>query len=175
MLCPVLRLASSFQLREHAMPAPSHDPRERLPAQLEDAPRVDASLDDMRQTDFLPFRRVLGKAFSEGVWGMVSHVIYAAVDARAPASCSRRVIWDAIRRDIGFRGLLLSDDICMGALAQLGDSGARTDRALRAGCDVVLHCSGDMSDMEKAAKRARPLTAEAVARYNRSISIIKQH
>lgn len=135
-----------------------------------DLPAVDASVKDMRQTDFLPFKRILSKVFSEAVWGMVSHIVYKDIDARAPASCSRRVIHDTIRKDIGFKGLLLSDDIGMGALDVMGDAGARAEKVLRAGCDVVLHCNGDLAEMRKVASRAQKMTNEAVVRYNRSVA-----
>ncbi len=140
-----------------------------------DLPVVDATLEELRKSDFVPFKALLSKAFSEAVWGMVSHIVYKDIDARAPASCSRRVIWDAIRQDIGFDGLLLSDDICMDALEDIGDAGARADKALRAGCDVVLHCNGDMQEMQSVAKRAQKMTNDAVMRYNRSVSWLKRN
>ena len=138
-------------------------------------PVVDATRDDMRMTDFVPFRELLTKAFSEAVWGMVSHIIYKDIDAQSPASCSRKVIWDTIRGDIGFDGLLLSDDICMGALDTIGDAGARADSALRAGCDVVLHCNGNLQEMKDVAARAQKMTNEAVMRYNRSVAWLNRN
>jgi len=140
-----------------------------------DLPHVDATVAEMRQTDFLPFKRILTKVFSEAVWGMVSHIVYKDIDPNAPASCSRKVIHDTIRKDIGFKGLLLSDDICMGALDVMGDAGARADKALRAGCDVVLHCNGNMDEMRKVASRAQKMTNEAVVRYNRSVAFITRN
>lgn len=141
----------------------------------EDLPVVEAAYAEMKQTDFVPFKEILTKAFSEAVWGMVSHIIYQDIDTRAPASCSRRVIWDTIRGDIGFDGLLLSDDICMGALESIGDTAARTEQALRAGCDVVLHCNGDMAEMEAIAARAQKMTNDAVMRYNRSVAWVNRN
>lgn len=135
-----------------------------------DLPIVHATRDEMKKSDFVPFKELLTRAFSEAVWGMVSHIVYMDIDGRAPASCSRKVIWEAIRGDIGFDGLLLSDDICMGALDTMGDAGARADKALRAGCDVVLHCNGDMQEMQSVAKRAQKMTDKAIMRYNRSVS-----
>lgn len=140
-----------------------------------DLPVVRATLAEMRRTDFLPYRELLTKAFSEAVWGMVAHVVYSDVDPRAPASCSRKVIQDVIRRDIGFGGLLLSDDIGMGALAMYGGAGKRTATALKAGCDVVLHCSGVLSEMQEIAASAPRMTDKAVARYNRSASWLRRN
>ncbi len=140
-----------------------------------DLPVVNATIEEMRQSDFVPFRELQTKAFSEAVWGMVSHIVYRDIDARAPASCSRRVVWDTIRKDVGFDGLLLSDDICMGALETIGDVAARTDKALRAGCDVVLHCNGDLPEMQNVAARAQKMTNDAVMRYNRSVSWVNRN
>lgn len=133
-------------------------------------PVVAAGLEDMRRTDFLPFREILKRAFSEAIWGMVSHVIYSAVDARTPASCSRRVIWDVIRQEIGFYGLLLSDDVCMDALGDLGGPEHRAEKVLRAGCDVALHCNGNLAEMQAVAGRTGPMTDKAVGRYNASVA-----
>lgn len=140
-----------------------------------DLPVVRAALADMRRTDFVPYRELLTKAFSEAVWGMVAHVVYSDVDPRAPASCSRKVIQDVIRRDIGFGGLLLSDDIGMGALEMYGGAGKRTATALKAGCDVVLHCSGVLPEMQEIAASAPRMTDKAVARYNRSAAWLRRN
>jgi len=159
------------------IPVMKHIPGQGRAAQdsHKDLPAVEASLEDMRQTDFLPFKRILSKAFSEAVWGMVSHIVYKALDDRAPASCSRKVIYDTIRKDIGFKGLLLSDDIGMGALESMGDAGIRAEKALRAGCDVVLHCNGKMDEMRQVAARAQKMTNEAVMRYNRSVAWVSRN
>ncbi len=138
-------------------------------------PVVNATVEEMRQTDFMPFKAILTKAFSEAVWGMVSHIIYSKIDERAPASCSRRVIFDTIRKDIGFTGLLLSDDICMGALEDMGGPEHRAEKVLRAGCDVALHCNGDLAEMRAIAKRAEKMTNDAVMRYNRSVSWLHEN
>lgn len=140
-----------------------------------DLPVVAAELAELRQTDFVPFKEILTKAFSEAVWGMVSHIVYKKIDERAPASGSRRVIFDTIRKEIGFSGLLLSDDICMGALEDMGGPEYRAEKVLRAGCDVALHCNGDMAEMQAVAKRAEKMTNAAVMRYNRTVSWLKMN
>jgi beta-N-acetylhexosaminidase len=78
-------------------------------------------------------------------WAMTAHVIYTAIDRSVPATISARVIATAIRGTIGFDGVLLSDDIGMGALA--GSFAERARAVLAAGCDVALHCSGDLAEM----------------------------
>ena len=60
------------------------------------------------------------------------------------------MIGDIIRNHIGFDGVLMSDDISMSALA--GDMGVRVTGALKAGCDMVLHCNGDMAEMQAVAE-----------------------
>ncbi len=121
-------------------------------------PRVDASAEDLRGLDFAPFR-----ALADEDWGMTAHIVYAAFDAEALATCSRRVIADVVRGEIGFSGLLMSDDLSMKAL-----SGSFSDRArasLVAGCDMVLHCNGEMPEMRAVAEGLRPLSAAAWRRF----------
>ena len=103
-------------------------------------PVVDATLVDLERRDFEPFR-----ALADMPMAMTAHVVYSAIDADAPATTSQRVISRVIRGSIGFDGLLMSDDLSMKALN--GDFTARARAALDAGCDVVLHCNGDMAEM----------------------------
>lgn len=138
-----------------------------------DLPVVTAKREEMTRTDFLPYRELLTHSSSEAVWGMVAHVIYADIDPKQPATCSRRVIWDIIRQDIGFKGFLVSDDICMEALAAHGKPHRRAEDVLRGGCDAALHCNGKFADIEDVASRVQKMTKEAVTRYNRSVSWYK--
>jgi beta-N-acetylhexosaminidase len=140
-----------------------------------DLPVVAASKAEMKKTDYVPFRQLLTRAFSEAVWGMVAHVVYKDVDAALPSSCSRKVIQDVIRRDVGFQGLLLSDDIVMNALEKFGDAGERAEKVIRAGCDVALHCNGDMGEMKLVAAKTPKMTDEAVKRYNKSVAWMKRN
>ena len=139
-----------------------------------DLPVVTATKDEMRQTDFLPYRELLRNNVADGVWAMVAHVIYADIDSKLPASCSRKVIWETIRQDIGFKGFLVSDDISMEALAEHGKPHRRAEDVLRGGCDVALHCNGQFAEIEDIAKRVQKMTKEAVTRYNRSVSWYKE-
>lgn len=93
--------------------------------------------------DTAPFAALAGSVRA----AMVAHVAYLAWDAALPASASANVISQVIRRDIGFDGLLMSDAIEMAGLAALGDMAARARAVIAAGCDVALHCTGDIAQM----------------------------
>lgn len=123
-------------------------------------PVVDDAAAELEKTDFPPFR-----ALGHMPWAMTAHVVYTALDKDNPATTSERVIRDTIRGSLGFGGVLVSDDIGMKALS--GTFAERAAAALAAGCDLVLHCSGDMAEMEDTAGGAGPLTGDAVARLAR--------
>ena len=129
-------------------------------------PRVDATLDALRASDFAPFR-----ALCHMPLGMTAHIAFDAIDPERPATQSKIVIENIIRGEIGFDGLLLSDDISMAAL-----SGPIDERALRswdAGCDVVLHCNGIWAEMAALGAVAPPLSPQAVARWERAMAVVK--
>ena len=106
-------------------------------------PVVTASIEELRTVDFTPFR-----ACVDAPWAMTAHVVYRAIDER-PATFSPTVIEDIIRGEIGFEGLLLCDDLSMAALD--GEIDARAAAVLAAGCDIVLHCNGDLGEMRRVA------------------------
>ena len=115
-----------------------------------DLPTVSADRAALEQ-DFAPFR-----ALAHLTMAMTAHIVFSAIDHR-PATCSPVMI-DLIRNDIGFDGLLMTDDIEMEALA--GSVRDRTLAAIAAGCDVVLHCNGPMAARLQVADAAGRLTAE---------------
>ncbi len=139
-----------------------------------DLPAVAATVEDMEKTDYLPFKYVLKQDFGAAVWGMVSHALYAVLDPDTAATCSPAVIGGAIRKAIGFDGLLLSDDLSMGALAQYGDAAARAVKVLDSGCDIALHCNGELPEMKLVAKRVPVMTNAAIMRYNRSVAALNE-
>jgi beta-N-acetylhexosaminidase len=128
-------------------------------------PVVDADRATLEASDFVPFR-----ALADAPWAMTAHVVYTAIDAAAPATTSATVIGEVIRGAIGFKGVLVSDDLGMSALK--GDFGARAAAALAAGCDIALHCSGAMREMEAVADAAGPLGDAAAARVARARSMV---
>jgi beta-N-acetylhexosaminidase len=98
-------------------------------------------------------------------WAMTAHIVYSAIDSAAPATTSSRVITEVIRGEIGFDGVLVSDDLSMRALG--GGLGERTRRALAAGCDLALHCNGDPGEMEEVVAATRPISLLTGARLRR--------
>jgi beta-N-acetylhexosaminidase len=105
-------------------------------------PRVEAGLDLLRAADLEPFRRLASARLA-----MTAHVVYTALDPERPATLSPRVISDIVRGEIGFSGVLMSDDLDMAALA--GPPRDRALRALEAGCDIALFCPGRLEDTRR--------------------------
>jgi beta-N-acetylhexosaminidase len=124
-------------------------------------PLVETSYKELANTDFAPFR-----ALAAMPWAMTAHIVYSAIDPRAPATLSPRVVTEVIRGEIGFDGVLVSDDLSMRALG--GGLGERTRLALTAGCDLALHCNGDPGEMEEVVAAARPISQLTAARLSRS-------
>ncbi|WP_307137821.1 glycoside hydrolase family 3 N-terminal domain-containing protein [Pseudoroseomonas cervicalis] len=91
-----------------------------------------------------PIGRRSGPLSGSGAWGMTAHILFEALDPARPATLSPRIIADIIRGEIGFGGLLLSDDLAMQALS--GTPAERAAACLAAGCDIALHCSGVLGD-----------------------------
>jgi beta-N-acetylhexosaminidase len=123
-------------------------------------PVVDASLAELRASDFVPFA-----AHAAQPMAMTAHIVYRSIDPKTPATLSRRVL-DMVRGDIGFGGLIMTDDLSMKALT--GSIGERASRALEAGCDMLLHCNGDFAEMVEVAETAGPLAGPALTRAERA-------
>jgi beta-N-acetylhexosaminidase len=121
-----------------------------------DLPRVEAKAKTLRVSDFLAFEAVSGLPIA-----MTAHVIYEAIDPENPATLSAGMI-GLIRETIGFKGLLVTDDISMEALS--GPVGARSSAALKAGCDLVLHCNGNLAEMEEVAQAVGEMSHQAKVR-----------
>jgi beta-N-acetylhexosaminidase len=125
-----------------------------------ECPRVATARELLDETDFAPFR-----ALAAMPWAMTAHVVFAAIDPDAPATLSARVVGEVIRGAIGFDGVLISDDLSMGALG--GRFGERAAKAIAAGCDVALHCNGERAEMEAVAEHTSALAEAAAARVLR--------
>ncbi|HEU4986475.1 MAG TPA: beta-N-acetylhexosaminidase [Rhizobiaceae bacterium] len=126
-------------------------------------PKVHASMDDLRRHDFAPFT-----ALNDLPMAMTGHIVYTAIDPNNPATTSGKVIAEIIRGEIGFEGLLMSDDTSMKALS--GDFSERAKAILAAGCDLVLHCNGDMEEMSAVARKTPGLEGESLERARRALA-----
>ncbi len=134
-----------------------------------DLPKVPVEYDVLSNCDFKPFRSVSSSAFAPAVWGMTSHIVYTAIDPAMPATVSKPVI-NLIRQDIGFDGLLFSDDISMGALNFLGNLSVRAAKMLESGVDITLYCAGKLTEMKEIAAVAPQMSDAAMERYERSLA-----
>jgi beta-N-acetylhexosaminidase len=126
-------------------------------------PVVDADRATLEATDFAAFRPLAGLPL-----GMTAHVVFSAYDPLAPATTSVTMVRQVIRDSIGFGGLLMSDDVSMGALA--GAVADRARAAFAAGCDIVLHCNGSLAEREAVAAAAPPLAGEAARRADAALA-----
>jgi len=127
-------------------------------------PTVHADLDHLDTRDFAPF-----KALSDMPIGMTAHIVFTAIDRKRPATQSRTAI-KLIRERLGFGGLLLSDDLCMNALS--GDLTERAEKSLKAGCDLVIHWTGDMAEMEQVMVGVGKLKGGAARRASAALARI---
>jgi len=126
-----------------------------------DLPRVSASAETLLRTDFAAFR-----ALADLPIGMTAHLVFSAYDDQ-PATCSAAMI-RVIRDDIGFGGLLMTDDLSMQALA--GGLGQRAAAARQAGCDVMLHCNGQRDEMQAVADASGVLAGAALTRAEAALA-----
>lgn len=103
-------------------------------------PRVSTPLHELRASDFVPFKQL-----NDLPYAMTAHIVYEAIDPDEVATFSETCI-KLIRFELGFKGILMSDDLSMKALS--GDFETRARKTLAAGCDLILHCNGEMNEMQ---------------------------
>lgn len=127
-------------------------------------PVVTADAADL-ETDLAPFIKLAGSPMA-----MTAHVVFTAWDAERCASRSPKVIGEIMRGRIGFDGLLMSDDLGMHALK--GGFRERAADVIAAGTDIVLHCSGDMAEMEAVASAVGPIAEASRTRLDRAMATI---
>jgi len=127
-------------------------------------PKVEASLEELNSFDFETFR-----ALNNETMAMSAHVLYTQIDPNLPATISPTIIDKIIRSSIDFNGLLMTDDINMKALS--GSIAERAKQSWAAGCDIVLHCSGDYEEMKELSVVTSELSAKALSRANAAQSI----
>jgi beta-N-acetylhexosaminidase len=157
------QIAAEALLAEGVIPIMKHIPghgRATVDSHLE-LPRVTETLAKLEH-DIKPFQMC-----SHLPWAMTAHVLYTAIDEKNPATLSKKVIQDCIRGQIGFHGVLLSDDLGMKALK--GNFGELAVKSIDAGCDLTLHCSGDMKEMQEIADKLKtPLGEKSLVRLDKA-------
>lgn len=129
-----------------------------------DLPEVRLDLVSLDEWDFAPF-----KALNDMPAAMTAHVVFKAADAERPATTSHDTL-EIIRERLGFGGLLISDDLSMNALQ--GTLSQRADQALTAGCDIALHCNGDLNEMRQVAEVAGKLDGRSLERADAALARI---
>ena len=127
-------------------------------------PKVNCALKELKKVDFLPFKKMSSAPFA-----MTAHISYGCINPYTPLTFSKIAIDEIIRKYIGFDGLLLSDDLNMKSLE--GDLDIRVKMAYEAGCDIVMHCSGKMEEMELIYSELRTIKAKTKLRTKRILSV----
>lgn len=128
-------------------------------------PIVDTKIEILMETDFEAFR-----SFSHLPLAMTAHVIYSDIDETNPATVSHKVIKEIVRGHMGYNGLLMSDDLSMQALS--GNMKERAERALDAGCDIVLHCNAKIDEMTAVVAGAKYITEIARNRWLKAYELL---
>jgi beta-N-acetylhexosaminidase len=126
-------------------------------------PVVDTPAEELERTDFAAFRPL-----NDLPLAMTAHVVFSALDSAQPATTSATIIEQVIRGQIGFQGLLMSDDVSMNALA--GSIGERSKAIIAAGCDMVLHCNGKLDEMRAVAREVPELSNKALQRAQAALA-----
>jgi beta-N-acetylhexosaminidase len=129
-----------------------------------DLPIVTASRMELETQDFVPFT-----GFADCPMAMTAHVVYQSIDPDLPGTLSRKVVRHAIRRVIGFNGLLMTDDLSMKALQ--GSLGQKAQMAYDAGCDMLLHCNGVIDEMREVAEHAQLLSVKTARRAKAALKL----
>ncbi len=123
-------------------------------------PIVDSTLEELRKTDFVTFQKLRDQKFA-----MTAHILFTAIDKNECATTSKTAI-DLIRNELGFKNILMSDDVSMKALK--GNFYEKSKSILNAGCDLVLHCNGNMQEMVEINSALPQLTDEFWERFTAS-------
>jgi beta-N-acetylhexosaminidase len=126
-------------------------------------PTVDTERFELEKTDFAAFQ-----SLADLPMAMTAHVVFSALDPVHPATTSATIIAQVIRGVIGFQGLLMSDDVSMNALA--GSIAERTRAIFSAGCDLVLHCNGQLQEMRDVAAETPELSGKARQRAEQALA-----
>ena len=127
-------------------------------------PIVNQNINILNKIDFYPFKK------QKSLLAMTAHIIFSSIDKKNTATHSKKVI-DIIRKKIGFKNLIMSDDISMKALKF--SISKNTTQAFNAGCDIVLHCNGKYNEMLKVAKNSPLLSNFVIKKTSQLLNIIR--
>ena len=127
-------------------------------------PIVNKNINDLNKIDFYPFKK------QKSLLAMTAHIIFSSIDKNNTATHSKKV-HNIIRRKIGFKNLIMSDDISMKALKF--SISKNTTQAFNAGCDIVLHCNGKYNEMLKVAKNSPLLSSFVIKKTSQLLNIIR--
>ena len=127
-------------------------------------PVVDAARVDLKR-DFAPFAALKGLPMA-----MSAHLLFTAIDPRRPATASPIVVQEVMRGEIGFDGLIMSDDLSMKALK--GPFDERAAAVIQAGLDIVLHCNGDLDEARAVASATPVLSGSALRRADAALAAV---
>lgn len=157
------RVAIDTFLQQGILPVIKHMPghgRVKVDPHVE-LPFVDATLDVLRERDFVPFEKL-----NDAPIAMNCHVVFRALDPDVPVSLSHKAHRDFLRGEIGFEGLIFSDDLAMGAISCPLEE--RAARALQAGADIALYCTGRLDEMDVFCRNLPPMSEVALVRWKRA-------
>ena len=127
-------------------------------------PVTDAGLPELLKTDFKPFKYLAQTDMKTAVWAMAAHVVFSSIDPDSAATVSNRVVSDIIRKEIGFNGVLLADDVSMKALG--GTLESRVKGTMAAGMDLTMLCNASYDDRKLALSVTPKLTKAAADRLD---------
>lgn len=133
----------------------------------EDLPVVDTSLEELENSDFKVFRNVRTHD-----WAMTAHIIFDSLDISNPVTHSKKAV-NYLRENIGFKNILITDDLSMNALK--GSYSQRAKKSYEAGCDVLLHCNGKMNEMKEIAKEVKKIDSKLSLAIEKSFDFTKQN
>ena len=127
-------------------------------------PIVNHNSDLLNKIDFFPFKK------QNAFLAMTAHIVYTSIDKKNTATHSKKII-NIIRKKIGFKNLIMSDDISMKALKY--PISKNTTKAFKAGCNLVLHCNGKYKEMLMVAKNSPLLSNFVIKKTSQLMNIIR--
>ncbi|MDC0074992.1 beta-hexosaminidase, partial [Alphaproteobacteria bacterium] len=130
-------------------------------------PIIDTDLEILLDTDFIPFKNLNFFPIA-----MTAHILFSSIDKVYPTTISKVVIKEIIRKKLNFQGLLLTDDMSANMKALPGNDYDKCINALNSGCDIILHCNGDIEAMKKIVTKIPQIRKNSEIRLNKALSFL---